>query len=93
LVTTGLTENGGHDFKAKLSPNPGREGFEVLYLLPQNKSGVLTIVDLQGREMQRQQLPPWSTLQSVSAAHWSPGVYMVRIESDGQVGTWKWVKF
>jgi hypothetical protein len=93
LVTTGLTENGGHDFKAKLSPNPGREGFEVLYLLPQNKSGVLTIFDLQGREMQRQQLPPWSTLQSVSAAHWSPGVYMVRIESDGQVGTWKWVKF
>lgn len=93
LVNTGLTENGGHDFKAKLSPNPGREGFDILYLLPQNRSGVLTIFDLQGREMHREQLPPWSTKQSISATNWAPGVYQVIIESGGERGAWKWVKF
>ena len=93
LVNTGLTENGGHDFKAKLSPNPGRVGFDVLYLLPQNKSGVLSIFDLQGRLMHREALPPWSTRQNIAAGNWSPGVYQVIIESDGSRGTWKWVKF
>jgi hypothetical protein len=93
LVTTGLTEAGGHDFKAKLSPNPGRYGFDILYLLPQNKSGTLTVFDLQGRVMNREQLPPWSTKQSIPASNWASGIYQVRIESDGEVGTWKWVKF
>jgi hypothetical protein len=93
LVTTGLTENGGHDFKAKLSPNPGREGFDILYLLPQNRSGVLTIFDLQGREMHREQLPPWSTKQSISATTWAPGVYQVIIESNGERDVSRWVKF
>jgi hypothetical protein len=93
LVSTGLTENGGHDFKAKLSPNPGRNGFEVLYLLPQNKSGLLTVYDLQGRLMYRESLPHWSTLHAVHAGNWSPGIYQVRIESDGQVSTNKWVKY
>jgi hypothetical protein len=93
LVSTGLTEAGGHDFKAKLSPNPGRYGFDILYLLPQNKSGTLTVFDLQGREMHKEQLPPWSTKQSIPAGDWASGIYQVRIESDGEVGTWKWVKF
>ena len=92
LVSTGLTENGGHDFKAKLSPNPGRVGFDILYLLPQNKSGVLSIFDLQGRLMHSEALPPWSTRQSISAGNWSPGVYQVIIESGEERGVWKWVK-
>lgn len=92
LVNTGLTENGGHDFKAKLSPNPGRVGFDILYLLPQNKSGVLSIFDLQGRLMHSETLPPWSTRQSISAGNWSSGVYQVIIESDGERGMSRWVK-
>lgn len=93
LVNTGLTENGGHDFKAKLSPNPGRVGFDILYLLPQNKSGTLTVYDLQGRKMHWEQLPQWSTKQSIPATNWAPGVYQVIIESNGNRGAWKWVKF
>ena len=93
LVSTGLTEYGAHNFKAKLSPNPGSFGFEILYLLPQNKSGTLSVYDLQGRLMHQQILPQWSTMQSVQAAGWAPGVYQVRIESDLSSGTWKWVKF
>ena len=93
LVNTGLTENGGHDFKAKLSPNPGRNGFDILYLLPQNQSGTLSVFDLQGREMHREQLPPWSTKQSIPASNWAPGVYQVILESGGERGVSKWVKY
>jgi len=93
LLNTGLTENGGHDFKAKLAPNPGSYGFEILYLLPQNKSGTLSVYDLQGRLMLQQILPPWSTMQSIQAAGWAPGIYQIRIESDKQSGVWKWVRY
>ena len=93
LVSTGLTENGVHDFKTKLSPNPGRFGFDILYLLPQNKGGILSVFDLQGREMHREQLPPWSTKQSISASNWAPGVYQVILESGGERGVSKWVKY
>lgn len=93
LVNTGLNEFGGHDFKAKLSPNPGRFGFDILYLLPQNKSGGLSVYDLQGRLMHRENLPPWSTMQSISAINWAPGVYQVIIESGGERGVSKWVKY
>ena len=93
LVNTGLTENGQHDFKAKLSPNPGSYGFEILYLLPQNSNGVLSVFDLQGRLMHQEALPPWSTKQSIPASNWSPGVYQVVIESGGERGVSKWVKY
>ena len=93
LVNTGLTENGQHDFKAKLSPNPGSYGFEILYLLPQNKSGTLSVYDLQGRLMHQQILPPWSTMQSIQAPGWAPGIYQIRIESDKQSGVWKWLRY
>ncbi|MBK9319738.1 MAG: T9SS type A sorting domain-containing protein [Bacteroidetes bacterium] len=93
LITTGLNEFNRHDFKVKLSPNPGKQGFEILYLLPQNKDGMLSIFDMQGRLMHQQLLPPWSTMQSIPASTWSSGIYQVRIESDGESGTWKWVKY
>ena len=93
LVNTGLSEHGKHDFSIKLSPNPGSAGFEILYLLPQNKNGILSVYDLQGRLMHKQILPHWSTMQHIPASNWAGGVYQVRIESDGYFSTNKWVKY
>ena len=93
LVTSSLNENGNHDFSIKLSPNPGSSGFEILYLLPQNKNGILSVYDLQGRLMHKQSLPQWSTMQHVPTSNWAGGVYQVRIESDGYFSTSKWVKY
>ncbi len=93
LVTSSLNEIGKHDFSIKLSPNPGSSGFEILYLLPQNKNGILSVYDLQGRLMHKQSLPQWSTMQHVPASNWAPGIYQVRIESEGYSNTSKWVKY
>ncbi len=93
LVSTGVNEYGKHDFSIKLSPNPGSAGFEILYLLPQNKNGNLSVYDLQGRLMHKQILPQWSTMQHIPASDWAPGIYQVRIESDLYTRTVKWVKY
>ena len=93
LVSTGVSEHRQHDFSIKLSPNPGSAGFETLYLLPQNKKGILSVYDLQGRLMHKQILPPWSTMQHIPASTWAGGVYQVRIESDGFSSIRKWVKY
>jgi hypothetical protein len=93
LMSTGVNEYDQHDFSIKLSPNPGSAGFEILYLLPQNKTGVLSVYDLQGRLMHRQHLPQWSTLQHIPTSTWSAGIYQVSIESDGISKTSKWVKY
>jgi hypothetical protein len=93
LVSTGVSEYGQHDFSIKLSPNPGSMGFEILYLLPQNKNGTLSVYDLQGRLMHKQILPQWSTMQHIPASNWAGGVYQVRVESDGCFSSNKWVKY
>ena len=93
LVSTGLNEYSQHNFSIKLSPNPGSSGFEILYLLPQNKNGILKVYDLQGRLMDKQILPQWSTMQHIPASNWAPGIYQVRIESEGYFSTNKWVKY
>ena len=93
LVSTGVNEYGKHDFSIKLTPNPGSTGFEILYLLPQNKNGILSVYDLQGRLMHKQSLPQWSTMQQIPASNWAGGVYQVRVESDGFFSTNKWVKY
>jgi len=92
-LVTGLNEIGKHDFSIKLSPNPGRVGFEILYLLPQNKNGILSVYDLQGRLMHKQILPQWSTMQHIPASDWAGGVYQIRVESDGFSSVRKWVKY
>jgi hypothetical protein len=93
LVSTSVSEHGQHDFSIKLSPNPGSAGFEILYLLPQNKNGILSVFDLQGRLIHKQILAPWSTMQHIPAVDWAGGVYQVRIESAGYFNTNKWMKY
>jgi len=55
-----------HDFKVKVFPNPSSGNFNILYLLPQNEKGKLEIYDVNGRKVYEMNLPPWSTMQSIS---------------------------
>ncbi|MBE7508567.1 MAG: T9SS type A sorting domain-containing protein [Bacteroidia bacterium] len=73
-----------HDFKFKIFPNPNNGNFRIMYLLPQNKSGKLEIFDINGRVVYSQNLPPWSTLQSVSLPRVANGVYNCSITSNNQ---------
>ncbi|MGI8892080.1 MAG: T9SS type A sorting domain-containing protein, partial [Bacteroidia bacterium] len=82
LVTVNEIE---HDFKFNLYPNPSSGNFNIIYLLPQNKEGLLEVFDINGRRVFNYSLPQWSTLQQLSLpANIANGLYNCVITSDGQ---------
>jgi hypothetical protein len=80
---TGISEPGKHDFKFSLSPNPSSGFIKILYLLPQNRSGVFEVYDITGKKVFTYPLPPWSTLQHFDLGFLEGGVYQCVITSDG----------
>ncbi|MBK8847076.1 MAG: T9SS type A sorting domain-containing protein [Bacteroidetes bacterium] len=64
LANVGLQENGTHDFRFRVYPNPVVNNFvNIGYILPQNKNGVLKLYDVNGKQLYTQGLPPWSNEQ------------------------------
>jgi hypothetical protein len=93
-LTTGIEEPGGHDFRFNVAPNPTNGNFKITYLLPQNKSGKLEVVDINGRRIYEMNLPPWSTMQEVNLPKSiSAGVYNCMITSGGERGSKKVVVY
>ncbi|HMR46882.1 MAG TPA: T9SS type A sorting domain-containing protein, partial [Bacteroidia bacterium] len=46
-----------------------------------NKSGTLQIFDINGKQVYKQNLPPWSTMQYISLPKLANGVYLVKLIS------------
>ena len=80
-LITGINDVKQHDFKFSISPNPSNGSFKIIYLLPQNKSGTLQIFDINGKQVYKQNLPPWSTMQYISLPKLANGVYLVKLIS------------
>jgi hypothetical protein len=71
-----------HDFKFSISPNPTSDGYiKLVYILPQNKSGVFEVYNIAGQLVYQMNLPAWSTLQFVKMPEMSNGVYTCVIKS------------
>jgi len=85
LVHVGINEANGHDFHFSVSPNPITAGYmKIVYLLAQNKSGLLEVFDINGRVVYKIPLPPWSTLQQVRLPQLANGIYNAVITSGEQ---------
>nr|MBK9650395.1 T9SS type A sorting domain-containing protein [Bacteroidota bacterium] len=84
LSANSISENGQHDFRFRVYPNPVVNNFvNIGYILPQNKSGILKLYDVNGKQLYTQGLPPWSNEQSIKLPKLANGVYNLRIESGG----------
>ncbi len=71
-----------HDFHFGISPNPVADGpVKIIYLLPENKSGVFEMYNITGQLVYKVNLPPWSTLQYVDLPSLSEGVYTAVVRS------------
>jgi hypothetical protein len=66
-------------------PNPISKngGFNISYLLPQNKPGLFEVYDVMGNLIYQLNLPQWSTFQNISIPKLSSGVYYATITSNG----------
>ena len=82
LANVGLQENGSHDFRFRVYPNPVINNFvNIGYILPQNKSGVLKLYDINGKQLFSQGLPPWSNEQSIKLPLFCNGMYNLVLQS------------
>ncbi len=79
-----------NDFKMRLYPNPSQGEVRLIYLLPQGEAGLLEIYNVEGKQVYRQTLPPWSTLQELSL-NLPSGLYTCRIQSKKQQQTIRWM--
>ncbi len=71
-----------HDFHFGISPNPVADGpVKIIYLLPENKSGIFEVYDITGQLVYKMNLPSWSTLQLVDLPELSEGVYTAVVRS------------
>ncbi len=85
-LTTGLpnpSQGGAFDFRFTVIPNPNNGVFKIIYLVPQNKSGLFEVFDVHGRKIHEQGLPQWSSLQYFYLGMLDDGVYNCVITSDG----------
>jgi len=64
-------------------PNPAKGSIEIIYQLPQNKSGMFELYDVSGKKVFTYTLPPWSTKQDFDLSFLSNGMYHAVITSDG----------
>jgi hypothetical protein len=80
----GIPENALHNFKFIIEPNPDTDKtLHCKYMLPQNKPGILEVMDLEGRIILKEPLPEWSIEQHIKL-NITAGVYAVRITSNKQ---------
>jgi hypothetical protein len=71
-----------YNFRFRIYPNPILNNtLNIVYSLPQNKSGLFQIYDINGRVVFKYILPPWSNEQSFKLPELSGGIYNCIITS------------
>ena len=74
-LSVGIEEQ-EYDFHFGISPNPTESGIvKFVYLLPQNKSGDLSVYSIMDQLVHKQYLSPWSSLQLMDMSDKSCGIY------------------
>jgi subtilisin family serine protease len=77
----------------RITPNPGRGGFVVSFTLANSRPARLEVLDIAGRVVHGRAVetlgPGPQRADLRSARRWSPGVYWVRLSSEGRVLTRK----
>lgn len=87
---TGMSNIPLHEFKFKVYPNPNNGVFQIGYQLPQNKPGIVEILDINGKLLWSRNLPAWSTTQKIIIDDTIPqGFYLIRLASDKNIATQK----
>ena len=79
-LTIGINELSSVNLNLKTFPNPiAGHDFSITYLLAQNKTGQLEVLDVNGRIIYKKVLPQWSTLQQINIPALHAGVYLLRL--------------
>ncbi|MBK9671330.1 MAG: T9SS type A sorting domain-containing protein [Bacteroidetes bacterium] len=75
----------------RIAPNPVQDILYIKYT-PQSTSLTLKIYDMNGKKVQHSKLPPWSQIQSFDVSNFKDGIYQVKISSNKELGSIKFLK-
>ncbi|UTW64466.1 T9SS type A sorting domain-containing protein [bacterium SCSIO 12741] len=71
--------------EVKFYPNPSSGKFSLSFNTPQEGSVKITVTDLQGKEVMTQEFKNWNGTQEFELNESEAGMYLVKIEQNGQV--------
>jgi len=80
---------------ARIFPNPGSSDFTLEWSAEQHSDVELTLYDINGRSVKRQNLQQshGSNRASIDMSHVAPGIYIGRLQSTaGTSFSFKWIK-
>jgi hypothetical protein len=80
LPHVGIDEN-NFNFHFSVSPNPSNGSIKIVYMMPQNKSGVFSVFNIFGEKIYSMTLPRWSSLQYITFPKVEDGIYYSTISS------------
>jgi len=81
-LSAGVEVFAANNINLQIAPNPIEENvLHVTYKLPQNRSGTLKVFDITGKEVFKNTLPAWSTLQNINLPMLSDGMYFCTVSS------------
>ena len=76
---TGLLSANEKRLELTLNPNPNNGNFSLSYSLPQNKSGMLEVFDVNGRKLFSEKLSAWSSFKKIQLQNINEGIYLAVI--------------
>ena len=89
LAHVGIQQHEDEIQNFRLSPNPSNSFIKIIYLLPQNQSGVFEVYDLTGKIVFKQILSAWSSLQNYNLSFLEDGLYQCVVRSGNNITTKK----
>lgn len=83
-VSSDFSKHQVSKIKVDILPNPNKGKFTLHYHLPQNKEGIIEIINMQGRIEALFKRPMWSSILNADV-NLAPGMYLVRLKSGGSM--------
>lgn len=76
----------------EIIPNPATAKLSVLLRNPSNKSSILSLIDITGREIYSQTLKPFQSRSEINISSLSRGMYFIKIKTENSESIKKFVK-
>mgnify|MGYP006269364863 CR=1 FL=1 len=71
-------------------PNPAQDRLTATWVEPLPQGGTLSLLDMQGRLLQQETLPPGSQAWQGQVANYPPGLYLLRVQAGQEVWVKRW---
>ena len=88
---TNISEGKNSDLNLNIYPNPVISEYVTFTYSTLHKLAVLSILNIEGKEIGKYNIPQWSSIQHIKLPKLAGGIYLARLESKEQVANIKFI--